>query len=52
MDVWTLSLGRNNKKCPQKKQKKADTDGFSCGNIVEGLASIKRYSADWQRVNK
>ena len=35
-----------------KKQKRADTDGFSRGNMVERLASIKRYSADWRRVNK
>ena len=35
-----------------KKQKRADTDGFSHGNMVERLASIKQYSADWRCIDK
>ena len=35
------------KKKPQKK-----TKGFSCGNMLESLASIKQYSAVWRCVDK
>ena len=38
--------------CLKKQQKRADTDGFSRGTMVERLASIKRYSADWQCAGK
>ena len=47
MDVRNLSLERNDKKMYSEKQKWADTDSFSCDNIVERLASVKQYPAVW-----